>query len=249
MAEPALQQTKQDWEDLAEVDPYWAIAGNAKLKYGGWDEEEFFRSGERVVADVMTAGARFDRPSEHRRALDFGCGYGRLTRALAGRFEECVGLDISERMVEGARRLNALVPNATFTVNEESDLRRFPDGHFDLILAKSVLGHSPSRAVVLGYVAEFVRCLAPGGLAVLQAPNSMPLRQRVQHHRRIYLGLRRLGLRPDFLYRRLRTSPMQVIFVPEREVLAFLGARDVTVLDTHDNGKRPVPSTTYYLTR
>jgi len=249
VAEPALQQTQRDWEDLAEVDPYWAIAGNARLKYGGWDEQEFFDSGERVVADVMTAAAALGHPVEHCRALDFGCGYGRLTRALAGRFETCVGLDISARMVDGARRLNASVANASFEVNEASDLRRFPDGHFDLILAKSVLGHSPSREVVLGYVEEFVRCLAPRGLAVFQAPNAMPLRQRIQHHRRIYLGLRRLGVRPDFLYRRLRTSPMQVIFVPEREVLAFLAGRDVSVLDTRDNRKRPVPSTTYYVTR
>jgi len=249
VTEPALEQTRRDWEDLAEVDPYWAIAGNADLKYGGWDRDEFFRSGERVVADVMAAGEALGRPLARGAALDFGCGYGRLTRALAARFDECVGLDISARMVEGARELNAAVAGASFEVNERPDLRLFPDERFDLILAKSVLGHSPSREVVLGYVTEFVRCLRPGGLAVFQAPNAMDLRHRIQHHRRIYLALRRLGLSPEFLYRRLRTSPMQVIFVPEREVLDHLATLGVTVLDVRDNRKRPVPSTTYYVTR
>lgn len=249
MAEPALQQTQRDWEDLAEVDPYWAIAGNAELKYGGWDPEEFFRSGERLVADVMAAADELQRPAERGAALDFGCGYGRLTRALAGRFTECTGLDISERMVRGARDLNAAVANAAFEVNERSDLQRFPDHRFDFILAKSVLGHSPSREVVLGYVDEFVRCLRPGGLAVFSVPSSMGLRHRIQHHRRIYLTLRRFGLSPEFLYRRLRTSPMQVIFVPERQVLDHLATLGATVLDVRDNRKRPVPSSTYYVTR
>jgi len=249
VTEPALEQTRRDWEDLAEVDPYWAIAGNADLKYGGWDQEEFFRSGERVVADVMAVGEELGHPTARGAALDFGCGYGRLTRALAGRFNECVGLDISGRMVQGAREMNAAVAGASFEVNERPDLRLFADERFDLILAKSVLGHSPSREVVLGYVTEFVRCLRPGGLAVFQAPNAMDLRHRIQHHRRIYLALRRLGLSPEFLYRRLRTSPMQVIFVPEREVLDHLATLGVTVLDVRDNRKRPVPSSTYYVTR
>jgi len=152
-------------------------------------------------------------------------------------------------MVQGAREMNAAVAGASFEVNERPDLRLFADERFDLILAKSVLGHSPSREVVLAYVSEFVRCLRPGGLAVFQAPNAMDLRHRIQHHRRIYLTLRRLGLSPEFLYRRLRTSPMQVIFVPEREVLDHLATLGVTVLDVRDNRKRPVPSSTYYVTR
>lgn len=36
-------------------------------------------------------------------ALDFGCGVGRLMRALSGYFTHCPGVDISERMVREAR--------------------------------------------------------------------------------------------------------------------------------------------------
>jgi len=38
------------------------------------------------------------------RALDFGCGLGRLTQPLAERFDEAVGVDIAASMIEGARR-------------------------------------------------------------------------------------------------------------------------------------------------
>ena len=41
------------------------------------------------------------------RALDFGCGAGRLTRALAARFESVVGVDVADAMLDKARALNA----------------------------------------------------------------------------------------------------------------------------------------------
>lgn len=36
----------------------------------------------------------------YKRALDFGCGAGRLTQALAGYFEEVCGIDIAPSMIE-----------------------------------------------------------------------------------------------------------------------------------------------------
>ena len=39
-------------------------------------------------------------------ALDFGCGAGRLSRALAAHFEHVVGVDVSASMIETARALN-----------------------------------------------------------------------------------------------------------------------------------------------
>ena len=47
------------------------------------------------------------------RALDFGCGVGRLTRALGTRFESALGVDISAGMIEQARRLNEAFPPAS----------------------------------------------------------------------------------------------------------------------------------------
>lgn len=247
---PDLGRQQRDWDDLAEVDPRWAIAGGGSAtKYGHWDEAAFRSSGERIVDSLLDTARRLGRPEHHGRALDFGCGVGRLTRPLAGRFEACVGLDISERMVDEARTLNADVGNLSFVVSPDSNLHRFEDESFDLIVAKSVLVHMPSRAVVRAYVEEFVRTLRPGGLAIVQVPHHIAPRHRVQHHRRIWALLRRFGVPADVLYRRLRLQPVRLTFVPRAEIEALLGAAGATLLEAEDNHKQPVASTTYFVTR
>lgn len=58
--------------------------------------------------------------SRHQRALDFGCGVGRLTQALGARFDEVVGIDISSSKVKLAEELNTS-PNCKFVVNNVAD--------------------------------------------------------------------------------------------------------------------------------
>ena len=67
--------------------------------------------------------------------MDFGCGVGRLTRELSGRFERYVGVDISAGMIERAEQLNAEVPNCTFLVNDRPDLSRFGDREFEAVIS------------------------------------------------------------------------------------------------------------------
>ena len=108
-----LGRHKRDWEQLAETDPLWAVLTDPSRKGGRWTREEFLETGEHQVADLLARAAALGRPAAHRRAFDFGCGAGRLTRALAARFDEAVGVDVAEGMVEVARQLNADVPNCT----------------------------------------------------------------------------------------------------------------------------------------
>src|SRR5262249_14322414 len=91
-----LEQHEQDWTEL---DPYWAILTTSGKRFGRWDSDEFFATGPPEVEGLMNRAAQLGHPQQYRRALDFGCGLGRVTRALADRFEECVGVDISENMV------------------------------------------------------------------------------------------------------------------------------------------------------
>ncbi|HET9051576.1 MAG TPA: class I SAM-dependent methyltransferase, partial [Candidatus Dormibacteraeota bacterium] len=102
--------------------------------------------------------------------LDFGCGVGRLTQALAPHAERVVGVDIAPSMVERARALAAGIANVAFEVGDSGDLRGHPDGSCDLLCSFLVLQHIPTE-IALGYVSEFVRVLRPGGVAVFGAPS------------------------------------------------------------------------------
>jgi SAM-dependent methyltransferase len=106
------------------------------------------------------------------RALDFGCGVGRVTQALCEHFHGCIGVDIAPSMIEAAERHNRFGGRCSYLVNATGDLGRFPSDHFDLVYCKLVLQHmDPSFA--LGYIAEFVRVLTAGGLLVFQAPSEL----------------------------------------------------------------------------
>ena len=84
---------EQEWDHLASIDPLWAILSDPAKRGGGWETEEFLATGERDVAHLVGVAERSGRPLELGRALDFGCGVGRLTRALAIAEDAALGID------------------------------------------------------------------------------------------------------------------------------------------------------------
>ena len=78
----SLKNTKNEWETLAKLDSLWAILSEKNKRFGKWDVNEFFDTGEKEIAAVIIylkeKGVFLKRIN---RVLDFGCGVGRLTRA------------------------------------------------------------------------------------------------------------------------------------------------------------------------
>lgn len=76
----SLIRHKQDWDDLADIDPFWAILSYPEQKFGGWDIDKFFLTGDQEIERVMGFATQLGYPLGRELALDFGCGVGRLTR-------------------------------------------------------------------------------------------------------------------------------------------------------------------------
>src|SRR5213075_3164955 len=130
---------------------------------------EFFRTGVVEIDDVMAYVDRLGLKFARRAALDFGCGVGRLTQALCGHFDAAVGVDIAPSMIDKARAYNRHGERCRYSLNVSDDLSQFDDGQFDFIYSNIVLQHMLPR-YSKKYVREFLRLLAPGGVAVLQLP-------------------------------------------------------------------------------
>ena len=243
-----LDRQRHDWEQLAEVDPLWAVLTRPDKRGGRWDRDEFLATGEREVVEVLRTAAQLKIPLRHRRALDFGCGPGRLTRALAGRFETAVGVDISDGMVAAARTLNADVESCEFRVNKSTDLGQFDDGEFDLVYSSLVLQHLPDPELVRGYVAEFLRVAAPTGLVVFGLPARIGWPYRLEVSRRLYGVLRRLRVGGETILRRTRLTPMRMTAVPEAEMLTFLESLGASVVRAEARDGGPVQNVRYYVT-
>ena len=169
-----LENLRQNWTAFGGQDPLWAILSFPEKRGGGWELEEFFATGRADVDVVLGMLAERGIAIERGRALDFGCGVGRLTRALAEHFDSCDGVDLAASMIERARELNRDGERVRFHHNDAPDLRLFGDGSFDFVLSLIVLQHMKPD-LMRGYMREFVRVLRPGGVAVFNLPESFPV--------------------------------------------------------------------------
>jgi SAM-dependent methyltransferase len=101
--------------------------------------------------------------------VEVGCGPGRMTGALAERFDEVVAVDVSPGMIERARAA-VTADNVRFAAVAGDRLDAVPDAGADFLVCYLVLQHLPSRGAVAGYLGEFARVLRPGGDAFVQVP-------------------------------------------------------------------------------
>ncbi|MDP8974901.1 MAG: class I SAM-dependent methyltransferase [Actinomycetota bacterium] len=164
-----LDAVHEAWERFGEFDPFWAILSLPGQEGNGWDEEAFFRSGKEEVERLLDRLGDVGRPQRFRKALDFGCGVGRLTQPLTDHFEEVVGVDIASSMLRLARNFNRYGPRCQYVQNTAGDLHIFPEASFDLVYSTYVLQHMPLDSA-RRYIEEFIRVLTPGGVAVFQFP-------------------------------------------------------------------------------
>ncbi len=105
------------------------------------------------------------------RVLDFGCGTGWVSRALAYMGADVVGVDVSANVLDTARSYLARDPLAADLKVEfrTFDSHRLPadDASMDRIVSFDAFHHVLDQAATL---AEMARVLKPGGIAVFHEP-------------------------------------------------------------------------------
>jgi trans-aconitate methyltransferase len=168
-----LRELRDTWEAFGRDDPLWAVLTRPGTRGGRWDPAAFLATGEAEIGNALEALRRLDINPPRGRALDFGCGAGRLTRALASRFDTVVGLDVAETMLEAARQLNPDLVNVEWIHNARGDLGLIHDRSIDFIYSRLVLQHIPSE-LSIGYIREFARILGADGVAAFQVPAARP---------------------------------------------------------------------------
>jgi ubiquinone/menaquinone biosynthesis C-methylase UbiE len=163
---------------------------------------------ECLIRDVGALDACFARG----RALDFGCGVGRLTQPLAAYYDEVFGVDIAPSMIDKADELNRHGERCRYVLNGEDNLRAFPDRYFDLIYSNITLQHMKPR-YAFRYVKEFLRVLSRDGLLVFHMPSERTGRNALD-----YLPRRASA----FLQRLLLGGAMEMHGAPRNVLTAFI---------------------------
>jgi SAM-dependent methyltransferase len=162
---------RAEWNERAREDAHYYVA------FGGRDQDdsEFLSTAADVVRDLEGELRRLPPGSapSSRRALEIGCGPGRLMIPMSRHFGEIHGVDVSDEMIARARRNLRDLPHAHPHHASGSDLALFPGDHFDFVYSYAVFQHIPSAEVVFNYLRETIRVLKPGGFARLQI-NGLP---------------------------------------------------------------------------
>jgi SAM-dependent methyltransferase len=164
-----LDELAAHWNEFGRTDPLWAVLAVAGTENSGWDVNQFFESGRLEIAHVLHLLEQAGVTVKRRRALDFGCGVGRLTQALGEHFDQACGVDIAPSMIELAQKYNQLRIKCQYYLNRANDLALFHDGSFTFIYSVIVLQHMKPK-YSKNYIREMLRVLAPDGVFVFQIP-------------------------------------------------------------------------------
>jgi SAM-dependent methyltransferase len=178
-----VERMRSDWNRRAKEDAYFYAAFARRQQ----SDEEFFASAADTIPTLEKELPRL-APAAARRALEIGCGPGRLMGPMSGHFAEIHGVDISEEMIELARERLRSIPNAQLHVTPGSDLGMFADDSFDFAYSYTVFQHIPSRDVVLNYLRESRRVLKPGGILCCQLRGTPPLKTELERELETWTG-------------------------------------------------------------
>ncbi|MQA12333.1 MAG: methyltransferase domain-containing protein [Pseudonocardiaceae bacterium] len=164
----SVRRVRSTWEELGRSDPFWAVLTHPDRRGGRWEHDEFFALGRQDVAEYIAMLAERELFLGDR-VLDFGCGVGRLTNALAEHTREVIGVDIAGSMIEQATELNQHPERVTF-MHYDGRVLPFPDAGFDSAVSLLVLQHSTPETQ-LANLLELRRVVRPGGMIMVQIPS------------------------------------------------------------------------------
>lgn len=150
----AERDTDADWRELGSTQPYWGVLTHPDFRTENLTPERleaFYASGVQYAQEIVGRLERATGARPSGRALDFGCGTGRLAEAMSA-YAETTGYDISPGMLAKARENGGKAQYVDV----------LPDGPFDWINSFIVFQHIPTeRGMAL--LEQLLARLAPGG--------------------------------------------------------------------------------------
>lgn len=232
-------ELKKNWDEFGATDPLWAILTENDKKGNQWDLEDFFKAGIDEIDGVMKYVQSLDIQLNKGTALDFGCGVGRLTQALAKYFDKVYGVDIASSMIKLAETYNKHGEKCSFVLNAVDNLDVFESNSFDFIYTNIVLQHMEPQ-YALKYIREFIRLLSKGGILIFQLPSER--RRSDKFPRNIVRKLIPCSIMDKLFYLRLdieawfsKSPRMEMYAIHREEMTKILRDNGVKVVDVKDD--------------
>lgn len=210
------------WQHLGETEPHWSVLTNDSYFQTSFamNRDAFYNSGaaELKTFDATLKRARVDTTG-FTRCVELGCGVGRVTIPLAGRFAEMVGVDISSahlRVAEDHARSTGMENIAFRHLAKIDDVATL--GAYDVLYSRIVLQHNPPP-VMARLLRELLAQLRPGGVAFFQVPTyKAGYRFRIDDYLAVENG-----------------TEMEMHFFPQAALLDLIAAQGCRVLEIRED--------------
>src|SRR5262245_7049521 len=128
-----VDEIRAGWDQAARADAMFNIVTLPEKAHGGRAPDELFAHAQAEIDPMIRRVRRLQLLRRSDRALDFGCGVGRLTQALTMYFKRVTGVDVSAEMVTRARGLNQCGDRVEYLHTGARLLDTLEPGLFDLI--------------------------------------------------------------------------------------------------------------------
>jgi cyclopropane fatty-acyl-phospholipid synthase-like methyltransferase len=164
---------QKQWDKLGATEPYWSIVTQPQNYMAEFDQnrEQFFVSGNSTCQNFLATLRRCGiNPTQLETCLEVGCGVGRVTRYLAGAFNQVIATDISAKHLALAQAYLAEKELQNVELqhwHNEDQMRQLP--MVDVIMSVITLQHNPPP-VMSWMISSLLSHLRTGGVAYLQIP-------------------------------------------------------------------------------
>lgn len=217
-----LSKIAKQWQHLGETEPHWSVLTNDSYFQENFHQnrDPFYASGE---AELTLFDAALQRTKISLNSLahcvELGCGVGRVTAALATRFERVTAIDISKAHLQIAQCYTdeKHIHNIAF-----QHLTHFDEinhlGHFDVLYSRIVLQHNPPP-VMAKLLTALLHQLQSGGIAFFQIPT--------------YKAGYRFAI-DDYLEQSNDTN-MEMHFFPQSALFELLATQNCRILEIRED--------------
>jgi SAM-dependent methyltransferase len=183
--------------------------------------EEFYASGITEVAVIESILKRHGfTGAASKSCIEYGCGLGRVTLALAPKFNAVRGYDISATHLGLAKRRAAQsrIGNVDFILcSTETGLDN--PVPCDFFYSRLVFQHNPPP-LMRTLIASCLGALRPGGIGIFQVPTYAP---GYRYRTKEYLASP-------------RATDMEIHFLPQTEIFSLIGEANCKTLEVCEDG-------------